>query len=57
MNTRRFEDLFYRFSLRPSLFICERFFLRSDEFARFSNTFCGAFNRFFIAHLVLFMAV
>ena len=30
MNTRRFEDLFYRFSLRPSLFICERFFLRSD---------------------------
>ena len=27
MNTRRFEDLFYRFSLRPSLFICERFFL------------------------------
>ena len=25
MNTRRFEDLFYRFSLRPSLFICERF--------------------------------
>ena len=30
LNTRRFEDLFYRFSLRPSLFICERFFLRSD---------------------------
>ena len=41
MNTRRFEDLFYRFSLRPSLVICERFsrhslailspfFLRSD---------------------------
>ena len=25
MNTRRFEELFYRFSLRPSLFICERF--------------------------------
>ena len=25
LNTRRFEDLFYRFSLRPSLFICERF--------------------------------
>ena len=25
MNTRRFEELFYRFSLRPSLVICERF--------------------------------
>ena len=45
MNTRRFEDLFYRFSLRPSLFICERFSRHSSsvqmQFARFSNTFCG----------------
>ena len=30
LHCGRFEDLFYRFSLRPSLFICERFFLRSD---------------------------
>ena len=39
----RIEDLFYRFSLRPSLFICERFHSSSVQmqFARFSNTFCG----------------